>query len=150
MTAPEGKKEKKKKKTHPKRPRKEDFARWYHFSLIRQRLKGWGEVWKRDTWERDRRGVVRAKVEKNKPPGTLMETLLPGGGVKRQVKEAGRGWRLLRGQVLPVSRSAVSQKMSNGPEVRTMLIGTLPRECPALGGIGVPVKAGGAAESKGV
>lgn len=38
--SPRGEKRKKKKKTHPERPRKKDFARWHHFSLIRQRLGG--------------------------------------------------------------------------------------------------------------
>lgn len=42
--------EKRRKKTHPKRPRKKDSARWHHFSLIRQRHGGGVRSESRDTW----------------------------------------------------------------------------------------------------
>lgn len=48
-------------KNHPKRPRKEDFARWHHFSLIRRRLGGWGKVWKQGHLRERERGGVRGK-----------------------------------------------------------------------------------------
>ena len=78
MTAPEGEKE----KTHPKRPRKEGLTRWHRFSLIRQREGGGrGRGLKAET-PGEPRGDG-AKVEKNKPPGTLMETLSSGMRCKR-------------------------------------------------------------------
>lgn len=72
---------------HPKRPRKKDFARWHHFSLIRQRLGGGPGGLKAETPGSEREGGSGAKVEKNKPPGTLIETHPP----ERGVKEAGQG-----------------------------------------------------------
>lgn len=83
---PRGENGKKKKKNTQRGPGRKT-ARWHHFSLIRQRLRGgpWGL--KAETPGSERKGGSGAKVEKNKPPGTLIETLPPEWGVK----EAGQG-----------------------------------------------------------
>lgn len=61
----------------PREAREESSARWHHFSLIRQRLRGGPRGLKAETPGRERKGGSGAKVEKNKPPGTRMETLPP-------------------------------------------------------------------------
>lgn len=104
----------KKKKNHPKKPRKEDFAKWHHFILIRQRLKGWGEVWKQ------RHLGVRQKGGRSGQRLRKTTTRDPDGNTPAgRCKEAGQGgwqeWRPHRGHVLPLSWPAVSQKRSNGP-----------------------------------
>lgn len=104
----------KKKKNHPKKPRKEDFAKWHHFILIRQRLKGWGEVWKQ------RHLGVRQKGGRSGQRLRKTTTRDPDGNTPAgRCKEAGQGgwqeWRPHRGHVLPLSWPAVSQKRSNAP-----------------------------------
>lgn len=104
-------------------------ARWHHFSLIRQRLQGWGEVWKQRHLGSDSEGGSGQRLRKTSHLGPWWKHSPPGEGVRRQVKEAGRNGDYTGGQALPMSRCAVRRGQMDQAD-RDL------RDCPPLGGIG--------------